>query len=393
MLMLFETALLIANLFALCLSAIILIETIASLFSETQKGIDVEPGSVAVIVPAHNEALLIGDTIRNISSQLRAQDRIVVIADNCADETARRASAAGADVIERNDPAHIGKGYALQYGVDHLRAAPPDIVAFVDADCRLNDGALQKIAARAAALQRPVQAIYDMTPPPDATGKLRLAAFAWRFMNRVRMAGLQTIADVTRLTGAGMAFPWRIIEAAKLASGEIVEDLALSLEMASSEAPAALCLSAGLTSEFPQEEAAQFRQAARWSNGSLAFATMKAPGFVVRGLKDGNIRLVALAFDALVPPLTIFATLLVGLWFASAATMLAGGGVAFFIASAAAAVLGAALVIAWFKVGRDLLTLAQAPELLRFFVGRLAVFGGAGRRSAARWTPTRADDE
>ena len=34
-----------------------------------------------------------------------------------------------------------------------------------------------------------------------------IAAFAWLMINRIRMAGLSNLADVTRFTGLGMAAP------------------------------------------------------------------------------------------------------------------------------------------------------------------------------------------
>ena len=43
---------------------------------------------LAVLIPAHNEASSIGKTLKTLLPQLTPQDRIVVVADNCTDETA-----------------------------------------------------------------------------------------------------------------------------------------------------------------------------------------------------------------------------------------------------------------------------------------------------------------
>src|SRR3974377_1984523 len=64
-------------------------------------------GRVAVLVPAHNEANGLLPTIRDIQGQLLAGDRFLVVADNCNDNTASVASAAGAEVVERHDPARL----------------------------------------------------------------------------------------------------------------------------------------------------------------------------------------------------------------------------------------------------------------------------------------------
>jgi len=70
-----------------------------------------------LIVPAHNEAAGIQRTVANLR-QLdwpAGRFRVVVIADNCTDETARMAREAGALVLERHDLSNRGKGYALAH--------------------------------------------------------------------------------------------------------------------------------------------------------------------------------------------------------------------------------------------------------------------------------------
>src|ERR1700732_1575515 len=68
---------------------------------------------VAVVMPAHNEAAVIANALRSIAPQLSQCDRLLVVADNCVDDTAAIAGAQGAEVVVRADLAHRGKGYAL----------------------------------------------------------------------------------------------------------------------------------------------------------------------------------------------------------------------------------------------------------------------------------------
>jgi len=95
--------------------------------------------SLAVIVPAHNESTHLIPTLQSIRSQMGPKDRLLVVADNCTDDTAEVARAFGAETIERWNDNLRGKGYALAFGVDHLRSDPPDVVAIVDADCLLSE--------------------------------------------------------------------------------------------------------------------------------------------------------------------------------------------------------------------------------------------------------------
>jgi len=97
---------------------------------------------LAVLIPAHNEASIIAGTIRSVLPQLSTSDRLLVVADNCVNETAAIASAADAQVIERSDTTRRGKGYALDFGVRHLGTDAPDVVVIVDADCQVAASAL-----------------------------------------------------------------------------------------------------------------------------------------------------------------------------------------------------------------------------------------------------------
>lgn len=344
-------------------------------------------GRIAVVIPAHDEQERVAATVAAVRAGLRAVDRVIVVADNCSDDTAAMARPAGADTIERHDKARCGKGYALQFGVDHLRHDPPETVVFIDADCRPAAGAIARIAERAAYLNRPVQALYVMTAPDGADPKAAVSAFAWLLMNRVRMSGLQQLAGVTRLTGSGMAFPWSTISTADLAGGEIVEDLALTIRMVEAGSPPFLDLGALVTSELARSETGAATQRARWEHGSLRMAARQAPGLLLAGLK-GDGKALALAFDLAVPPLTLFAALLAGVLLLSGALALAGAAAALKIAAWAFLLFAGAVAIGWAAYGREVLPPKTLRAIGPYILGKARVYGAEGRRSAERWTRT-----
>src|SRR4051812_30963422 len=92
--------------------------------------------SIAVLVPAHDEHDTISSSITALLGQLHRGDRLLVVADNCSDDTAALARQAGAEVIERHDLVRRGKGFALDFGVEHLARDPREIVVIVDADVK-----------------------------------------------------------------------------------------------------------------------------------------------------------------------------------------------------------------------------------------------------------------
>ncbi len=82
----------------------------------------------AVMICARNEAAVIADLLDSIKSQLYPQDLIdvFVMADNCSDNTADIASSRGVHVYTRFNSEKIGKGYALEALMDHIREDYPE---------------------------------------------------------------------------------------------------------------------------------------------------------------------------------------------------------------------------------------------------------------------------
>jgi cellulose synthase/poly-beta-1,6-N-acetylglucosamine synthase-like glycosyltransferase len=315
-------------LFAIALSLLVpigmlFIECFAALFPPRQppEAAPDSPPRITVLIPAHNEASGISTTLKTIVPQLADPDRLVVIADNCTDETAAIARQLGATVIERQDTERQGKGYALDYGIKYLATNPPDIVVLVDADCIVHEGAIAKLAQRANRSKRPTQAIYLLEQPPNPTPKDTISALAFRVKNLVRPCGLNRLGFPCLLTGTGMAFPWSIIRQAPLASNNIVEDMQLGIDLAIAGHSPLFCLDARVTGCLPQQQEATKTQRTRWEHGHLQTLLTQVPRLLAESVFQRRVDLFAIALDLVVPPLS----LLVMIWVAAmAGTVLAG---------------------------------------------------------------------
>ena len=105
----------------------------------------------AVIIAARNERNVVGHLIDSVRSQDYPQELvdIFVIADNCTDDTAEVCRSRGAIVYERFNKELVGKGYALEYLFDRIKAEHADrkIEAFLilDADNILEDNYLTEM--------------------------------------------------------------------------------------------------------------------------------------------------------------------------------------------------------------------------------------------------------
>jgi cellulose synthase/poly-beta-1,6-N-acetylglucosamine synthase-like glycosyltransferase len=337
---------------------------------------------VAVLVPAHDEALVIGCTLRTIVPQMAPGDRLVVVADNCADETADLAAAEGAEVLARSDLLRRGKGYALDFGIRHLKSDPREIVVIVDADCRLGAGVIDRLARVSQQSGRPVQALYLMQAAENAGLRMRMAEFAWVIKNHVRPLGLRRLGLPCQLMGTGMAFPWGCISSADLATGHIVEDLKLGIELARRGTPPLFCPDAIVTSEFPASTEGIHSQRTRWEHGHLSVILSDAPRLLLRSLAGLNAYGFALALDLAVPPLSLLTLLTIAAWWAAVLLFIfAKSYLPLAAASTTAALLVLAILLSWRAYGRRIVSLAslavatlhaflKIPLYLKFLVAR-----------------------
>jgi cellulose synthase/poly-beta-1,6-N-acetylglucosamine synthase-like glycosyltransferase len=312
----------------------------------------------AVLIPAHNEGVGLLPTIHDAQAQLGPKDRMVVVADNCTDDTAEIARAAGAEVLVRIDPKRRGKGYALQFGVSHLSRDPPEIVVVMDADCRLADDALRRLSQSAMTSGRPAQALYLMLAPENAPHEKGLNVFAWRVKNWLRPLGLKFLGLPTQLFGTGMAFPFGLVDGRDLGNSRLAEDTALGLALASLGYPPLFVSDARIHSHFPASKTGSEQQRHRWEKGHLDNIVDLVPRAIARSLGTGNFPLAALAIDMAVPPLALLVLLIAFSEILGGVAFLFGAPSAVLVIptlSALLLVLG--IAVAWAAVGRDVLPL------------------------------------
>ena len=347
---------------------------------------------LAVLMPAHDEAGGIAQTLQTVLPQLRAGDRLLVVADNCSDATADIAREAGAEVVERTHETERGKGFALAFGVDTLRADPPGVVVILDADCELAPGALDALSECIAASGRPVQALYLMLARADARLTRRVAQFAWRVRNWVRPAGWHRLGLPCQLMGTGMAFTWPMLREAPLANASIVEDMKLGIDLGIGGRPPVFCAEALVTSHFPEAAAATQTQRTRWEHGHLEMILREVPGLLRAAWQRRDLPLLGLALDLCVPPLALLAAALIGGTVAAALVSWWVGDPALGLVYALLlAVFAAAALAAWWARGRDLVRFVELLSIPLYIALKVPLYVRFLFRREKRWVRTERD--
>jgi cellulose synthase/poly-beta-1,6-N-acetylglucosamine synthase-like glycosyltransferase len=344
----------------------------------------------AVLIPAHNEGVGILPTIRDVQAQLGPNDSILVVADNCMDDTAAIVRAAGVEVTVRADPARRGKGYALEFGVRHLALDPPDVVVVMDADCLLGENTLRHLSDSAMASGCPAQSLYLMLAPENAPSGKGVSLFAWRVKNWIRPLGLKLFGLPTQLFGTGMAFPFSLLADRDLGNSRLAEDCALGIALASAGYPPLFVSEARVHSHFPVSQAGSESQRERWEKGHLENIIDLVPGALVEALRGGKLGLAALAVDMAVPPLSLLVLVtalcvIVG----GVAFVLGASPVALVIPSLSVLLVALGTVLAWRAVGRDVLPLRELLRLPLQAIRKFGFYHGiASGKASSSWIRT-----
>ncbi len=341
----------------------------------------------AVLIPAHDEAEVIGGTVAALRSSAPGA-RIVVVADNCIDDTAGRARPAGAEVIVRNDTAARGKGHGLAFGRDHLRANPPDAVIVLDADCRIDAGGVARLAERACGGSNPVQAANLMVGGAGEGPQVAISNFAMMVKNLFRARGMMRLGGGGLLFGTGMAFPWSLFERLPLATSDSTEDIRLGLELAREGRLVALADNVRVTSP-PAALAHSRGQRSRWEHGFLRNMASQALPLVGLGIRRGSRHLVAIGMHMMVPPLALLvAASLLALAIASVLAFFVGFWIPVLILLLAFFSATAALVAAWARGGREVLAGSDLVQVPRYILWKLPIYAAFFRRRHSEWNRT-----
>src|SRR6478736_666505 len=264
------------------------------------------------IVPAHNESAGIAATVRS----LRAVDYpesafdVVVVADNCSDDTASQARDAGAIVLERQNAELCGKGYALAHAFEAL---PEDVdaVVVIDADTLVSPNLLKAFDARRELGARAIQADYAVRNP-EASWRTRLIAIAFGSFHIVRSRARERLKASCGLRGNGMCFSADLLKEVPHNAFSIVEDVEYGLRLGEVGYRVFYADEAHVYGEMVSGASAASSQRRRWEDGRRQLVREHGRRMLGLAFRQRKVLPLDLALDLLIPPLSriaVFAAL------------------------------------------------------------------------------------
>lgn len=229
----------------------------------------------AVLIAARNEETVISQLIESIRNQTYPSElvKIFVIADNCTDNTASVAKAAGAIVWERFNRYKIGKGYAIDFLLERIGEAYPekpfDGYFIFDADNLLEENYICEMNKCFSEGHRIITS-YRNTKNYD-NNWISAGSSLWflrecQYLSRSRMllgtscavsgTGFLVHADIFEKTGG-----WKFFL--------LTEDIEFSIHNVIDGEKIAYCESAMFFDEQPVRLSQSWNQRMRWTKGNI----------------------------------------------------------------------------------------------------------------------------
>jgi cellulose synthase/poly-beta-1,6-N-acetylglucosamine synthase-like glycosyltransferase len=262
-----------------------------------------------ILVPAHNEELLLGEVLRKLASLSypHSHYEIVVIADNCTDQTAETARNAGATALIRHDLEKRGKGQALNWAVQGPLSVWPrswDALVIMDADSVLNPDFLWFMNDLLKKGHSALQGYYGVQNPGESwrTALMTVALAAFHFL---RPLGRDTLGLPCGLKGNGMCFSRPLVERFGYPATSVVEDIELALIYLRNGVGVKFAAGAQVFGQMATTTDQADSQRKRWEGGRLPLIKNWAVPLWNEGLRDHDFAKLDGAIDLFVPPLTL----------------------------------------------------------------------------------------
>jgi cellulose synthase/poly-beta-1,6-N-acetylglucosamine synthase-like glycosyltransferase len=276
-----------------------------------------------VIVPAHDEEILIARTVDNLLRMDWPTERfrVVVVADNCADKTAALARAAGARVLERRHDSLRGKGYALEHAFrDSLAVGWADAVLIIDADREVSSNLLTACAARLENGAHAVQVHYGVLEP-RTSWRTRLLCIAMTAFHRVRSRGRERLKVSCGFRGNGWCVTHALLKSVPYQAFSLAEDIEYGIELGLAGHRIHYADEASVDAEMVADAAAAGTQRQRWEHGRFELIRTKTAALLRAAVRQRSAVCLDLAADLMVLPLS-YVALNVAALLASAAALL-----------------------------------------------------------------------
>jgi cellulose synthase/poly-beta-1,6-N-acetylglucosamine synthase-like glycosyltransferase len=283
----------------------------------------------AVVVPAHNEAATLPRLLEALARQEYPRPRyeVIVIADNCDDDTAAVALGRGARVLTRTDPVRRSKGFALGWAFSRLLAERRhDAFVILDADSRPAPDLLTRLDGALRAGASAAQA-YCAVGNPEQSWRTALMAADMALVHYLRPAGREALGGSADLQGNGICLTRAVLREVPWETVSIAEDHEYHLRLLFHGIRSVFVRDALVHTVMEPTMATARGQELRWEGGRVALARRSLLPLMGAAWRAGRgfWPYVDAALDLTTPPFALLAAGTAGMTALHGLAWLAGG--------------------------------------------------------------------
>lgn len=305
---LFTIFMTIINIIAVVVYLYYMFLAVFSFFAKKRKLLETGERRFAIVIPAHNESQVVAqgiESIKHLNYPSELYD-IYVIADNCTDATTQVARAAGAIVMERDDPEFGGKGYALQWFFAKLQKMDTSYrsVVILDADNIVHPDFLMKMNYKMNQGYKIVQGYLDSKNPFDSAITAYNSLEFW-VSNRMLKLSRDNLGLSAQLGGTGFAVDSDILRKYGWDATCLTEDLEFTCKLVLNGYKVGWEHEAIIYDEKPLTLKASWIQRKRWMQGFADVFTQYFFPLMKKGITKGNFIMIDCAIYSIQPILLI----------------------------------------------------------------------------------------
>ena len=281
----------------------------------------------AVVIPAHDEAATLPALLASLAGldYPRSRYEVVVVADNCGDDTAAVALGRGTRVLSRADATRRGKGAALGWAFAQLlRERRHDAFVVLDADTRPAPDLLTRLDASLRGGASAAQG-YCAVANPRESWRTALMAADMALIHYLRPAGRQALGGSADIHGNGFCLTRAVLLQVPWDTASVAEDHEYHLRLLFRGVRSVFVPSAVVYTVMEPTMKTARSQELRWEGGRFGLARRFLGTLLGVAWARRSWTHLDAAFDLAIPPFALLAAGTAGMAALHALHWLTGG--------------------------------------------------------------------
>jgi len=279
-----------------------------------RKACPVEPlNRFAILVPAHNEELLISTLCQSLLQVdfPRENFAIFIIADNCSDQTAEICRQYPLQVLERRDPEHGGKGQALAWGLRQVDLTQFDAVFMVDADNIVDPAILRELSRLLNQGEQAIQC-YNAVGNRDDSWFTQLLFVSRTIGNLLYHEAKFRLGLSSYLMGNGICFKSELLQNRGWTAFSAGEDWEYYAQLVEDNIKIGFAAKARVFHQESRSLNQATSQRLRWSSGRFSIAKTLGLRLFLKGIRERNWQIFDASFPLIFPNYSLQINLTLG---------------------------------------------------------------------------------